>query len=177
MRKRFLDDAMIIAAVIRGAARDGVGKLIPADQVTTADFETVEIEKIRDFVHRALDRIVRRRLAECPHGLLHGLVGGDGHGAILNAPDSVRPDNGADGFTELKGRAPRIGADIVERGHLHRADNAGRIECEFNVKQPLRPMGVATRHVLQPVLYQAYRTIKPSAPRANEDRFFDSALY
>ena len=121
-------------------------------------------------------REIGRRLAEAAHRLLRGLVGDDGDGAVLHALDLVGPDDGADRLAELERRASGIGADIVERAHLHRADDAGIVEGHLDVEQPLRPVHVAAAHVLQPVLDQPHRKAEPAREIADQHGVLDAAL-
>ena len=167
---------MIVAAVIGGAARNEIGKLLGADQVAPPHLQAIEPAMPGDLLERALDGVVGRRLAECTHRLLHGLVRRHRDGAILHALDAVRPDDRADGLAELERGAPGVGADIVERAHLHRADHAGVVEGDLEVEVALGTMGVAGAHVLQPVLDQPHRETEPAGEIADQHRVLDAAL-
>ena len=129
-----------------------------------------------DLLERALDGVVGRRLAECAHRLLHGLVRRHRDGAILHALDAVRPDDRADRLAELERRAPGVSADIVERAHLHRADHAGVVEGDLDVEVALGTVGVAGAHVLEPVLDQPHRETEPAGEVADQHRVLDAAL-
>ena len=93
-----------------------------------------------------------------------------------NAFDLVRPDDGADRLAELERRASGIGADIVQRAHFHRAHDAGIVEGDLDVEQPLRPVRVAAAHVFQPVLDQPHREAEPARQIAGDHRVLDAAL-
>jgi hypothetical protein len=51
---------MVVAAVIGGAARDEVGKLVGADEVAASHLQPVEPAMLGDLLDRTLDGIVRR---------------------------------------------------------------------------------------------------------------------
>ncbi len=131
---------------------------------------------VGDRLDHPLDREIGRRLAEGAHRLLHGLVGGDRDGAVLHAVDAIGPDDRADRLAELERRAARIGADIVERPHLHRADDAGIVEGGLDVEVALRPVGVAAAHVLEPILDQPHRDAEPAREVADQHGVLDAAL-
>ena len=139
-RQHLVDHGVVVAAVVGRAARDQIGKLLGADQVAPAHLQPIEPAMPGHLLDRALDGVVGRRLAEGAHRLLHRLVGGHGDGAVLHALDAIGPDDRADRLAELERRAPGIGADIVERAHLHRADHAGIVEGDLDVEVALRPM-------------------------------------
>ena len=176
MRQHLVDDGVIVAAVVGRAARNEIRKLLVPDHVAAAHFETVEPELVRHLVDGALDGVVGRRLAEGAHRLLHRLVGDHGDGLILHALDLVRPDDGADRLAELERRAPGIGADVVERAHLHRADDALAVERDLDVEEALRPVHVAAAHVLQPVLDQPHRHAEALRQIADQHGVLDAAL-
>jgi hypothetical protein len=129
-----------------------------------------------DLLDRALDGIVGRRLAERAHRFLHRLVRGDRDGAILHALDAVRSDDRADRLAELERRAPGVGADIVERAHLHRADQAHLVERDLDVEIALGTVAVASAHVLEPILDQPHRETEPAREVADQYRVLDAAL-
>ena len=88
---------------------------------------------------------------------------------VLHALDPVGADDGADGLAQLERRAAGIGADVVERAHLHRLDDAVAVERDLDVEDALRTVHVAAAHVLQPVLDQphgAAELARRDAPRA-----------
>ncbi len=176
VRQHLVDHGVIVAAVVGGAARDGVGKFLAPDHVAPANFQPVEAERIRHLVHGALERQIGRPLAEAAHRLLRGLIGHHGNRAILHAFDLVRADDGADRLAELERRTTGIGADILQRTHFHRAHDAVVVEGDLHVEQPLRPMGVAAAHVLQPVLDQPHREAEPAREIAAEHGVLDAAL-
>ena len=136
----------------------------------------VEAEPVRHLVDGALDGVVGRRLAEGAHRLLHRLVGDDGDGLILHALDLVGPDDGADRLAELERRAPRIGADVVERPHLHRADDALVVERHLDIEVALRPVHVAAAHVLHTIFDQPHRHAEPLRQIADQHGVLDAAL-
>ncbi len=70
VRQHLVDDGFIIAAVVGGAARDQIGKLVVPDQVAPAHLERIEAEHIGDLVHAALKRQIGRALAEAAHRVL-----------------------------------------------------------------------------------------------------------
>src|SRR2546423_532011 len=72
-RKDLVDHRVVIAAVIGAAARDRIRKLLPTDEVAPPHLQPVETERVGDLLDGALDRVVRGRLAEGAHRLLHGL--------------------------------------------------------------------------------------------------------
>ena len=123
-----------------------------------------------------LDGVVGRRLAEAAHRLLRRLVGVTAMALVLHALDPVRPDDGADRLAELERRAPGIGADIVERAHLHRADDAVVVERHLDIEDAVRPVHVAAAHVLQPVLDQPHRDGRARAKIADQHGVLDAAL-
>ena len=174
--QHLVDDGLIVAAVVSGAARDQIGKLVVPDQVAPAHLERIEAQHIRDLVHAALEREIGRPLAEAAHRVIGGLVGHDRDGAVLHAFDLVGPDDGADRLAELERRAAGIGADILQRAHLHRAHDALVVERDFDIEQPLRPMRVAAAHVFQPVLDQPDRKTQPPRQIAAQHRVLDAAL-
>ena len=176
LRQHLVDHRLIVAAVVGRAARNEIRKLFVPDQVAPPHFEAIETEFVGDLVDGALDRIVGRRLAERAHRLLHRLVGDHRNGLVLHALDLVRPDDGADRLAELKRRAPRIGAHVVERPHLHRADHALVVERHLDVEIALRPVHVAAAHVFQPVLDQPHRHAEPPRQIADQHRVLDAAL-
>src|SRR3982074_2986034 len=102
MRQNLGDDGMIIAAVVMGAARNEIGKLVAADEVAAPDLDAVETDRGGDLVDRGLDRVIGRRRAEAAHRLLHRLVRGHRDGAVLYALDLVGPDDCADRLAELE---------------------------------------------------------------------------
>ena len=146
------------------------------DQVAPPHLQPVEAEPVRHLVDGALDGVVGRRLAEGAHRLLHRLVGDHGDRLVLHALDAVRPDDGADRLAELERRAPGIGADVVERAHLHRADHALVVERHLDVEVALRPVHVAAAHVLQPILDQPHRHAEPARQIADQHGVLDAAL-
>ena len=170
------DHGFVVAAVVGRAARDEIGKLLVADHVAAAQLQPVDAELVRHLVDGALDGVIGRRLAERAHRLLHRLVGDDRDRLVLHALDLVRPDDGADRLAELERRAPGVGADVVERAHLHRADHAVVVVRDLDVEQPLRPVHVAAAHVLQPVLDQPHRTAEPLREIADQHGVLDAAL-
>src|SRR5262245_58915066 len=171
-----VDDRVVVAAVISGAARNEIGKFIGADQVAPTHLQPIEPAMPGDLLNRALDGVVGRRLAECAHRLLHRLVRGDRDGAVLHALDAVRPDDRADRLAKLERRAPGIGADIVERAHFHRADQARLVERDLDVEIALGTVAVAGAHVLQPVLDQPHRETEAAREVADQHRVLDAAL-
>ena len=171
-----VDDGVVVAAVIGGAARNEIGKLLGPDQVAPPHLQAIEPAMPGNLLDGALDGVVGRRLAERAHRLLHGLVRGHGDGAILHAVDAVRPDDRADRLAELKRRAPGIGADVVERAHLHRADQAQVVERDLDVEVALGAVNVAAAHVLQAVLDQPHRKTEPAREVADQHRVLDAAL-
>ncbi len=129
-----------------------------------------------DLLDRPLDGVIGRRLAECAHRLLRGFVRSDRDRLILHAVDPVGPDNGADRLAELERRAARIGADIVQRAHLHRADEARVVECDIDLEISLGAVSIPAAHVLQPVLDEAHRKAEPARQVAGQNRVLDAAL-
>src|SRR5262249_59829239 len=98
---------VVVAAVIGRAARNEIGKFIGADEVAPPHLQPIEPAMPGDFLDRALDGVVGRRLAERAHRLLYRLVRGDRDGAVLHALDAVRPDDRADRLAPLARPAPR----------------------------------------------------------------------
>ncbi len=153
---------MIVAAVIGRAAWNEVRKLLGTNEVAPPHFQTIEIKMPRDLLDSALESKIGRRLAEATHGLLHGLVGSDRNGAVLHAVDAIGADNGADGFSKLEGRAPGIGADVVECAQLQRTDDAALIEGHLHVEIALGAVAIPAAHVLQAVFDQPHRKAEPA---------------
>ena len=61
VRQHLVDDGVVVAAVVEGAARDQVGEFVVADQIAPPHLEPVEPERIGDLVHGALDGEIGRR--------------------------------------------------------------------------------------------------------------------
>ena len=95
---------------------------------------------------------------------------------ILHAVDPVGPDNGADRLAELERGAARIAADIVERAHLHRADEARIVERDLDVEIALGAVCIPAAHVLKPILDEADREAEPARQVAGQHRMLDAAL-
>ena len=174
--EHLVDDGVVVAAVIGGAARNQIRKLLGADQVAPPHLQAIEPAMPGHLLERALDGVIGGRLAECAHCLLHRLVRRHRDGAVLHAPDAVRPDDRADGLAELEWRAPGVSADIVERAHLHRADHAGVIEGDLDIEVALGTVGVAGAHVLEPVLDQPHREAEPAGEVPDQHGVLDAAL-
>ena len=147
-----VDDGVVVAAVIGGAARNAIGKLIRADQVAPPHLQPIEPAMLCDLLDRALDGVIGRRLSESAHCLLRGFVRGDRNRLILHAVDPVGADNGADRLAELERGAARIGADIVERAHLHRADEARIVERDLDVEIALGAVRIHQHGLLDAAL-------------------------
>ena len=156
-RQRLVDHGMIVAAVVGAAARDRVGKLVWRMKLRRRTSIGSSESLAATSVHGALDREIGRRLAEAAHRFLRRLVGGDGDARDIARCDPIGSDDGADRLAQLERRTPGIGADIVERAHLHRADHALVVERDLDVEHALRAVRVAAAHVFQPVLDEAHR--------------------
>ncbi len=176
MREHLVDHRVIVAAVVGAAARDLIGKLLLADKVAAAHFDTRQAHGRGDLVDRGLDRVIGRRLAEAAHGFLHGLVGGHGLRPVLHAFDSVRADDGADRLAQLKRRTSGIGAGIVQRADLHRFDDAVIVEGDIDVENALRSVRIAAAHVLQPVFDQTHRPAQPPCQMRHQHGLLDAAF-
>ena len=174
--QHLVDDGVVVAAVIGGAARNQIRELLGADQVAPPHLQAIEPAMPGHLLERALDGVIGGRLAEGAHRLLHRLVRRHRDGAVLHAPDAVRPDDRADRLAELERRAPGVSADIVERAHLHRADHAGVVEGDLDIEVALGTVGVAGAHVLEPVLDQPHREAEPAGEVADQHRVLDAAL-
>ena len=79
--QHLVDDRVVVAAVVSGAARDQIGEFVVPDQIAPAHLERIEAEHVGDLVHAAFERQIGRRLAEAAHRLLRGLVGDHRDGA------------------------------------------------------------------------------------------------
>ena len=176
MREHLVDHGVIVAAVIGAAAGNEIGELFAADEVAAAHFDARQPCGGGDLVDRGLDRIIGRRLAETAHRFLHRLVGRDRLRAVLHAFDPVGADDGADRLAQLKRRTAGIGAGIVQRLHLHRLDDAVIVEGDLDVENPVRAVGVAAAHIVQPVLDQAHRPAEPPRQMRHQHGLLDAAL-
>ncbi len=174
--EHFVDHHMVVAAVIGAAAGDQIGEFLAADEVAATHLDAVEPEMLGDALDGGLDGVVGGRLAEAAHRLLGRLVGGHRDGTVGDAGDAVGADDGADRLAQLERRAARIGADIVERAHAHRAHDAGLVERHLDVEAAVRPLGVARGHVLQAILHEPHRCAQPPRQETGEHRVLDAAL-
>ena len=82
----------------------------------------------------------------------------------------------ADRLAELERRAPGIGADILQRAHLHRADDAAVVEGDLHVEQPLRSVRVAPRMFSSRSSISRIGNAEPSREIAGKHRVLDAAL-
>ena len=117
--EHLVDDGVIVAAVVGGAARNHVGEFFVADQVAPAHLQRIEVQNVGDLIHDAFKREIGWPLAEAADRILRGLVGDNRDGAVLHASDLVGTDDGADRLAELERRTPGVGANIFQRAHLH----------------------------------------------------------
>src|SRR4029078_4146041 len=96
-----------------------------ADQVAPPHLQAIEPAMPGHLLERALDGLIGGRLAEGAYRLLHRLVRRHRDGAVLHAPDAVRPDDRADRLAELEWRAPGRNAHNFERASRSRAASRG----------------------------------------------------
>ena len=169
-------DGVVVAAVVGGAAGDQIGEFFGADEIAAPHLQPIELQRLGDAVEPRLDGVVGGRLAEAAHGLLRRLVGGDGDGVIGDRADPVGADDGADGLAELQGRAPGVGADVVDGAHAHGVYEAGAVERQLDIEDALRPMHVAAAHVLEPVLDQLHGGGELARQEAGKHGVLDAAL-
>ena len=136
----------------------------------------VDAETAGDQVDAGLDREVGRRLAKPPDRHLAGLVRRHRDRLVGDAAEPVGADQRGDRLAELERPAPGIGAHVVDRPQLHRADRAVAVEGERHVEQPVRPVRVAARHVVEPVLDEAHRHPQPAREVSGYHRVLDATL-
>ena len=128
-------------------------------------------------VHRRLDHIVCRRLAKTAHGHLAAFIGADRNRLVFHRVDFVRPYNGADRLGQLKRRAARIGAGIVQGANLYGLDDAVLVEGNVGIEYAVRAMGVAARHVGQAVLDKTHWNPQLAGKITHQDALLDAPLY
>src|SRR5436305_13921812 len=128
MGEYLVHHGMIVAAVVAAAARNQIWKLVLADEIATAHLDAFKACSRGNFVDRGFDRVVGWSLAKTAHRFLYRLVSRHRLRAVLYALDFVRPNDGADRLAQLKRRASRICARIVQRLHFHRSDDPVIVE-------------------------------------------------
>ena len=157
MRQHLVDHRMIVAAVVARAARDQIGELVAADEIAPPHLDAGRVRsQRRPCRSRSRSRnwsATGRSRAPPPARPCWSSPRAPGTARSR----SVRADDRADRLAELERRASRIGADIVERAHLHRADDAGIVERDRTSKMRSGPVLVARAHVVEPVLDQPHR--------------------
>ena len=94
----------------------------------------------------------------------------------LHALDLIGTDDGSYRLAQLEGRPSGIGADIIERPHLHRLDDAFVVEGDIHIEDALGPVRVSRPHVLQPVLDEAHGPAEYTGKMRGEHGLLDTAL-
>jgi len=141
----------VVAAVVLGARRGGVGHLGRGDVVALAQLGGIEPEAAGEQGHRPLDREAHERLADAAVGAARALVGQDRPGFVAHRGNPVAVDDVPELDQVVLGRRDEVLALVGDVADGERQQGAVRAVGQLHVHDPVARVHEGGE-VLDPVL-------------------------